>query len=225
MLPLHEDGVTASGPQSLPRRRVAVPGTNVFGVRVQPGALRALLQLKALPSLRARRIPLHRYAHLSSLNDWARSCSPRDTFERLVETATAALLPIVAAAGAPDSIVTDALERVHTDQPPHPTVASLAANAGLSPRQFRRRFVEAVDLSPREYGNIWRFRRCVLSLLEDHDTAWTRRAVTAGFADQSHLIREFRRLGGMAPQEFVRRLRNVSHAQVWNPTRPEYRRS
>lgn len=225
VLPLHEGRVSASGPRPLPRRRVAVPGTNVFGVRVQPGALRSLLRLEALPSLRARRIALHRYVHLRGLDYWARSCGASDSFERLVETATATLLPIVADASEPDASVTEALQRVHADQPPHPTVASLATSAGLSPRQFLRRFVNAVDLTPREYGNIWRFRRCVLGLLEDHDSTWTTRAATGGFADQSHLIREFRRLGGMAPQEFVRRLRNVSHSQVWNPTRAEYRRS
>ncbi len=225
VLPLHGGHVTASGPRPLPQRRIAVPGSNVFGVRVQPGALRAMLRLEALPSLRARSVALHRYTRLSGIEGWARTCSPRDGFARLVERATAALLPIVADAREPDAIVTAAIRRVHADHPPHPTVASLAAGAGLSPRQFLRRFVDAVDLTPREYGNIWRFRRCVLGLLEDHDSTWTTRAATGGFADQSHLIREFRRLGGMTPRQFVTRLRNVAHERVWDPTRPEYRPS
>jgi AraC-like DNA-binding protein len=62
---------------------------------------------------------------------------------------------------------------------------------------------------------VWRLRRCVHGLLDDPGSDWTRRAADSDFVDQSHLIREFRRLTGLAPREFARRLANVDHRRLW----------
>lgn len=88
------------------------------------------------------------------------------------------------------------LLRARPDQP----VASLAADVGLSERQLRRRFEAAVGYGPKRLGRVFRFQR-LLDLIHagHHAAGWAQLAVTAGYADQSHLIRECSALAGGPP--------------------------
>lgn len=75
---------------------------------------------------------------------------------------------------------------------------ALAAQSGLSIRQFRRRCIEESGLPPKLLARILRFRQ-----------AWRRApaetgehaglAAECGYADQSHMIAEFRRFSGRTP--------------------------
>jgi AraC-like DNA-binding protein len=76
----------------------------------------------------------------------------------------------------------------------------LAEDVGLSERQLRRRVEDAVGYPPRVLARILRFQRFLRAARAagpGRDLA--RLAAEAGYADQAHLTRESRRLGGLPP--------------------------
>jgi AraC-like DNA-binding protein len=72
----------------------------------------------------------------------------------------------------------------------------VAAAAGLSRRQFERRFRECVGLSPHLFGRIVRFQRAFAAVGHEPGAGL---AARLGFVDQAHLIREVRRFSGHTP--------------------------
>jgi AraC-like DNA-binding protein len=71
---------------------------------------------------------------------------------------------------------------------------------GLSQRQLRRRFLAATGLRPRLFFRIARFQRA-LAVIESQPLAAA--SAEAGYADQSHLTREFREFAGCTPLEYL----------------------
>lgn len=77
---------------------------------------------------------------------------------------------------------------------------------GISERSVRRHFVHAVGAGPKQVHRIRRFQR-FLRLLEPlaaRRTSLARVAAELGYADQSHLGRDCRRLSGSSPAALVR---------------------
>lgn len=82
-----------------------------------------------------------------------------------------------------------------------------AADAfGTGRRQFERVFLDTVGIAPKLFSSIVRFH-CAGRLIRQAPAARMTLADIAhacGYADQSHMNRDFRRLAGMAPSAFVR---------------------
>jgi AraC-like DNA-binding protein len=76
-------------------------------------------------------------------------------------------------------------------------IGALAAEVGWSRRHFAARFRRQVGLAPKAAAQVLRFRRA-LGLLDGSRTIGTVAAET-GYADHSHLVRDFRRMTGDAP--------------------------
>jgi AraC-like DNA-binding protein len=90
---------------------------------------------------------------------------------------------------------------------PGVTVDGVAAAVGLSPRELRRRFPDHVGYGPKALHRVLRFRR-FLGRAPDvvaGAASLASAAVEAGYADQSHLGRECRRLSGSSPAALVGR--------------------
>ena len=83
-------------------------------------------------------------------------------------------------------------------------VATLADGAGLGPRRFRRLFQETVGLTPKGWLRLRRFQRTLAFACRDH-VDWASVAIDLGFADQAHLVREFRAFSGITPGDYRRR--------------------
>jgi AraC-like DNA-binding protein len=84
-------------------------------------------------------------------------------------------------------------------QPDRP-VSALADEVGLSERQLRRRFEDAVGYGPKRLGRVFRFQRLLDLIHGSHGRArWSELAVAAGYADQSHMINECLALTGGPP--------------------------
>ena len=100
------------------------------------------------------------------------------------------------------------------------SVEEIARQAGLSARQFERRFRQAVGIPPKLFSRMQRFQR-VFAALEGARTGWADAAIRCGYYDQAHLIRDFREFAGKPPavllseesdlaRDFVQRTK-VSH--------------
>jgi AraC-like DNA-binding protein len=75
----------------------------------------------------------------------------------------------------------------------------IARQAGLSPRQFRRRCLEESGLTPKHLCRILRFRHARRLAGVRLRPNWSAVAVEAGYFDQAHLIRDFREFTGGTP--------------------------
>ena len=79
-------------------------------------------------------------------------------------------------------------------------IANLAQFTGLSQSALERRFRRHVGISPKKFAAITRLRHVVQLHRDGHSL--TEIAYRAGYADQSHLIKDFKNFAGQAPQTF-----------------------
>jgi AraC family transcriptional regulator len=87
------------------------------------------------------------------------------------------------------------------------TLDEMAAVARLSPYHFARQFKAATGLPPHRYVIARRVERARELLQAGANLSLTEVALSAGFSDQSRLIRHFKRLLGVTPGEFRRSAR------------------
>jgi AraC-like DNA-binding protein len=85
-------------------------------------------------------------------------------------------------------------------------VHDAAANAGMSIRQFQRRFAEQVGLPPKRYARIVRFNAALEAKMTAPGRLWTDIAHEFGYYDQMHMVRDFERFADRSPSAFVRQL-------------------
>jgi transcriptional regulator GlxA family with amidase domain len=82
------------------------------------------------------------------------------------------------------------------------SVPALAGAVGLTPRTLQRSFLDEIGVDPTLLRRIFRFRTAFGLLGELPPGRWSRVAPRAGYFDQAHLIREFRRFAGAPPSVF-----------------------
>ncbi len=86
---------------------------------------------------------------------------------------------------------------------------TLAHKVGYSRRQFERRFLAAVGMTPKAFARTLRFNRALRHLCLDTSEK-PQLHFLDGFFDQSHLVREFQKFSGLSPtslaQEFSKAL-------------------
>lgn len=93
-------------------------------------------------------------------------------------------------------------ERLDADPADNSDLAALAAVGGISPLKLLRAFRRSVGCTPQVYRTVQRLRLAKGALLRGQPLAEA--AVEAGFYDQSHFTRVFRRWTGSAPGLFAR---------------------
>jgi AraC-like DNA-binding protein len=81
----------------------------------------------------------------------------------------------------------------------------LVRQAAVSERRFIDVFRREVGLTPKGFGRITRFQRALGELRRSEHPDWAELAVTCGYFDQSHLIRDFATFAGVSPVAFRRR--------------------
>ncbi len=119
-----------------------------------------------------------------------------------------ALIERLGEATEPDPLVTEAVRRMALGCPED--VKVLRSPLFVSERQFRRRCEAATGLAPKALQRMLRFQwflgRVQFALARAQRPAAAglgRLAAESGYADQSHLARECRRLTGLSPRVFL----------------------
>jgi AraC-like DNA-binding protein len=79
------------------------------------------------------------------------------------------------------------------------SAADTAYRLGVSDRYLRRVFRQAVGVSPKHFARISRVR----DVLSRPRSSWSVTAAETGYADQSHLIADFRSLMGVTPAAYA----------------------
>jgi AraC-like DNA-binding protein len=86
------------------------------------------------------------------------------------------------------------------------TVGRAAFEAGLSVRQFERRALEYVGVSPGTMMKLQRFHRALRMKSSRRAMSWMEIAHATGYYDQMHMIRDFRMLAGGTPSEAMQQI-------------------
>jgi AraC-like DNA-binding protein len=170
-------------------------GEDIVGIRLRPGIAGAVFGIPASELLDAR-VPLEdlfgRRAgelaeHLSGARD-------RESEFLLMEGFVASAI----ADAPPDPLVLAATRRLGF---PGSRVDELADALGLSERQLRRRFHDAVGYGPKTLDRVLRFGRLLsqAQAIADGDEDLARLAADLGYADQAHMTRDAVRLTGLPP--------------------------
>jgi AraC-like DNA-binding protein len=85
------------------------------------------------------------------------------------------------------------------------TVDALARAVNMTSRHLERRFLQDVGTTPKRLARITRFQQALRLLQQPDDPArgGADTAAACGYADQSHFIRDFRRLAGCSPSQHL----------------------
>lgn len=83
------------------------------------------------------------------------------------------------------------------------TVERMADSAGVSRQALARVFREAIGVTPKLYCMLARFQAGLVHAGRGKDVDWAHAAVDLGYADQSHMITEFRRFSSLTPYQLA----------------------
>jgi AraC-like DNA-binding protein len=84
----------------------------------------------------------------------------------------------------------------------HFSLDKLADDACLSSRQFERKFLERVGVSPKIYQRLIRFNQAMKLKQQFPAQSWLKIAYECGYFDQMHLLRDFKQFTGEIPSKF-----------------------
>jgi AraC-like DNA-binding protein len=82
------------------------------------------------------------------------------------------------------------------------TVEAAAQAADTSVRQVERLFARHLGIPPKTTGRILRFQTALRALMHDPDRPLSDVGASAGYFDQAHFIRDFRRMTGGVPRGY-----------------------
>ena len=172
--------------------------SEMIGVYFEPGYTLALLQVPAI-ELTDRVVGLEDIWGAQS----ARLTSDLVELEEeaRVDRLEAALLKRLRSARSPrlsSDIV--GLARWVRREPTKITVRQLADAAGVSRQHLTRIFRQIVGVSPKRYCRLARFQAGLIYAGAGVGVNWAEVAAELGYADQSHMIAEFRELSSLTPQ-------------------------
>jgi AraC-like DNA-binding protein len=78
----------------------------------------------------------------------------------------------------------------------------LVKHTGYTERHIERIFMETIGLNPKKFSNIIRLHSFIKYIKEGSNDLTTN-AYDAGYSDQSHLIRDFKKYTGITPKEYL----------------------
>jgi hypothetical protein len=196
----HFHGGVLHGAHDQATQRDTHEASSVVGVHFKPAGAAAFFG-GVLPELRNRTVPL----------DTLWGPAARALREELQDTPTlhgrllrleAFLMARMTWATPRDTMVSNVLAAMSAD-PSANLIEPLQRASGLGPARFIARFDRQVGLTPKRFARVLRFQALLSRVATAPPDDWALAAVEAGYADQSHLIHEFKRLGGMTPTAYA----------------------
>jgi AraC-like DNA-binding protein len=182
----------AYGSTTKPTGLGCTPGCHYLGVRFRPGQSRHFLRASA-HELTDRREDLRHLLRVPA-EALAAQVSRGDALAEIDRRLAALLHDAPPEEHQADQMVRD-IEAAHGVL----RLGELAARLGRSPRRLQRLFLETVGVTPKFFSLITRARRAAQLMAAPGRTPLADVAAQAGYADQSHMTRDFVRLAGVSP--------------------------
>jgi AraC-like DNA-binding protein len=196
--------VLLAGQLTSPFRLLPRGPADVVGIRFRSAGARSVLGFPAAEATgRVERLSDYHPRLAGELMSAAAKTQGRKDASTKSDGRVAALAGVLSrfAGQAPPALVAEAVRWLdHAKAPP---VHAVAARLGVTPRTLERRVLHEVGLSPQMLRRVCRFRRAFRLLEAATGGSGARVAAAAGYFDQAHLIREFRRFAGAPPTAFL----------------------
>lgn len=188
--------VRISGPSTSFRDVPITRGLGFVGVRLRPSCATSVLRLD-LSSI-AEKV-LSGEVAISAVPELGAFCAPARSVEVLMRRLTEFVerRRMANAGRSPSPRAMALLNALHLGGG-RLSIVDLARMHGVDDRTVRRDVVSATGLGPKELSMIVQFHRAV-RLLRDIGLDPASAAAEAGYSDQAHMTRDFRKLGGFAP--------------------------
>jgi AraC-like DNA-binding protein len=193
--PLFSPRVALIGMQTHRRGELHIRGTvDGFGIVFQPSALGLLFALPA-QEFTDQDFDAEQVFGIIIKRFQERLADCR-TFEERISVANQFLLQRVAAPPRDgiSAAATDILRGASGARIP-----AMAGRANLGLRQFERRFVQQVGVSPKLFARIARFEAALDRMARSPQGSWTEVAHRFGYYDQMHMVHDFSRFTGETP--------------------------
>jgi len=187
-----------AGPDATTRWTTLHEGTVITGIRLRPGAVRAIFGCDA-------RDIVNGGATLSDLAPGAArlhqqlltAATLRQRYARLEVWVREAL----ARTGSADRTVIDACRLIAAD--PGIELGSIAAHFAWTARTMHRQFRAACGYGPKHLQRIMRIQAAIHAAQHPAAVRLADVAAAAGYADQAHMSRDFRDITGFSPREHL----------------------
>lgn len=169
---------------------------DLLGVRFRPGGLAAFLACDAA-ELTNGRAELSAFWGGVATELWEQLAEspPRERLRRLRAFLEARV------AGGGDPFVRHCVERIQTTRG-ELRLTEIERSTGLTLRQIERKFSRQLGISPKLFARVVRFGAVMDAAERSPAPDWGRIAAEFGFADQPHLVREFKAFSGLTPTGF-----------------------
>lgn len=175
-------------------------GTAFVGVRLRPGTARAVLDANLMTLTNQVFIGAAALEVMPSLAKLCRAATSIEDVADRLDRHVAALYR----AGKVDRFALGVIDTLHVTGG-RMSIEAIARLHAAHPKTVRRRILSATGLSPKQFASIVRFHRA-LRLRRDAGLDAAATAFEAGYADQPHMTRSFRQMGGISaalPSEVV----------------------
>ena len=90
-------------------------------------------------------------------------------------------------------------------------VADVAEELGISRRHFQKMFNRSAGTSPKSFHRNARFQHTIKQLILDRQSDYLPYALSSGYYDQSHFIKDFQFFTGTTPTSFLQEDNFRSH--------------
>ena len=191
----------------------------VFGVKFRPGGFRALLST-GVSTLTDRVLPAEQVFGTSVLElaDCLSRCADAET---MAEAAGRFLGSLELSRDASAQLSAKLVELIFKD-PTILTVEPLAEKAGMSVRSLQRLFKEYVGVPPKWVIRRYRLHELVERLHSGQAFEGAQLALDLGYADQAHLIHDFRHLVGYTPTGYRKLAAKTAQRSPKNTGRKDF---
>jgi AraC-like DNA-binding protein len=202
-----------SGERARPLHLASPDGARLVGIAFRPGGARPFFD-RPLSEFTDRVVLLGDVWSRELLDpvldrlravDAARRDAPAPLFH-IVEQALLLRLDIARSVGL--GLVGAAVRRLAVCGP-GASVRTVAEDLGVSTRYLRRVFQDTVGLGPKTLHRVLRFQRLIGRIHamdapgDDLELDWSALALSCGYFDQSHMIRDFRLMTDLRPTDYV----------------------
>lgn len=183
------------------------PYTTVQAI-LKPHALKTLFGLNAL-SLTNGSIG-YKELDAENLNTQLIKAQSKEEYINLV---TCFLLDKLKLNQSRDSVVEDSLGYIHSNIG-NITVKLLLEQFHISERQFEKRFIQVVGVSPQFYIRVKRFNEAMRLIDSGQFEKLSDVAEALNYFDQSHFIRDIKVFSGITPKSISQRIVDFHHDQI-----------
>ena len=194
-------GGTVTGPKTTVGRVAAGDLPEMLGILFRPSASAASLLGVPLPSLTDRTIGIDD-AWGGEGNGLANELADLDEAGRIGRIEALLLNRLSTKKVRTSTVDVERLAAWVLQQRGRTTVDGIARAAGVSRQHLTREFRDRLGITPKLYCRLARFQSG-LAYAGFRRVDWAQAAAGMGYSDQSHMIAEFRRFGGLTPPELA----------------------